>query len=166
MKNQSTINLIEEDPKDQDLHKTVKELKIHVDQLTEQLAINNDITQHNFNIISEIIKIMSDLPIGRQIVNRAINRCKLSHLTNVILPRRKKALKEIETDTSMPEGIRNSFIRRELSMIHSSTRAIHRRQKYELDAAKKVTSFFDKVSDFFNKNRRKLPVLATHKDKH
>lgn len=146
----------------ENLRETVKELKSRV----EQLEVSNDTTQYNLNILSEVVKIVSEFPAGRQIVNRAINRYKLFHLLDVILPRRKRALAEIEKETSMPKGIRDSFVRRELSMIHRTNRAIDKRQSYELEAAKNVKVFFDKVSDFLDKHRRKLPVLAIHKDKH
>ena len=145
----------------EDLHETVKELKTRV----EQLEISSDTAQYNLNILSEILKIVSEFPAGKQIVNRAINRYKLSQLINVILPRRKKALAEISNEKSMPKGIRDSFVLRELTMIHNTNRAILKRQKYEASAAINVTSFFDKASDFLNKHRRKLPVLAI-KDKH
>jgi len=144
----------------EDIRETVKELKTRV----EQLEISNDTAQYNLNILSEIIKIVSEFPAGKQIVNRAINRYKLSQLIEVILPRRKKVLAEITNEKSMPKGIRDSFIRRELTMIRNTNSAISKRQRYEALAAVNIASFFDKVSDFFDKRRRKLPVLAI-KDK-
>lgn len=145
----------------EDLRKVVKELKFRI----EQLENSNDTVQYNLNVLSEIVNIISEFPTGKQIVNRAINRYKLSQLINVILPRRKKALTEISNEKSMPKGIRDSFILRELTMIHNTNRAIAKRQRYEASAAINVASIFDKVSDFLDKHRQKLPVLAI-KDKH
>lgn len=145
----------EEFPSD-DLQEKLQDLQIRV----EQLEIQND-TQYNLNVLQQIVSIVSEFPAGKQIVNRAINRYRLIHLINIILPRRKQALEEIELDHSMPKGIKDSFIRRELSMIKQTNRAINKRQTFETSAAENVRTFFNNVSDFLNKQRRHLSQPVT-----
>lgn len=152
--NNTKLDVFVEDynPEDSNLREQIKELQNRV----EQLEIQNDTTQYNLNVLQQVIAIVSEFPAGKQIVNRAINRYQLIHLVSIILPRRKQALKEIESDNSMPKGIKDSFRRRELSMIKNTERAIYKRQKFETSAAQNVRTFFDNVSDFLNKHRKRL----------
>lgn len=142
----------------------IKDLRLRV----EQLEIVNDTTQLNIKILEQILAIISEFPIGRQIVNRAINRQKLEYLIDNVLPRRQEVFREINDDNTMPKGIKTSFKSREKLLLSNTTRAITKRRNFEKKAADNVSTFFNKINDFFYiKSKRKQknlpPVMVASK---
>jgi septal ring factor EnvC (AmiA/AmiB activator) len=142
------------------LNNTVEELTNRI----EQLEILNDTTQINLNVLQQILDIMSEFPAGKQIINRAINRYRLSKLTDEILPRRQETLDNLKGDTSIPDTIKNSFIKKELSLIKTTFNAIKKRQRFEQKAAKNVKIIFNKLNIFFNRHKKLSPVMMIGKD--
>lgn len=151
-------------PEDEPVEKTIEELR----QRVEQLEIQNDTTQFNLKIFEQIIAIISEFPVGKQIINRAINRQKLTYLIDNVLPRRQQSYREINDDKSMPPGIRNSFKSREKTLLKNTERAIIKRRRFEQRAASNVSTFFEKINDFFyktkrSKKRKNLPPVMVAK---
>lgn len=148
---------------EQPVEETIKELR----QRIEQLEILNDTTQFNLKIFEQIIAIISEFPVGKQIVNRAINRQKLTHLIDNVLPRRQASYRDINEDDTMPKGIKISFITREKLLLKNTERAITKRRRFELKAASNVSTLFDKINDFFynkqSKKRKHLPPVMVAK---
>jgi hypothetical protein len=143
------------------LANVVKDLSTRI----EQLEIQNDTTQINLNILQQILNILSEFPAGKQIINRAINRYKLLKLTDDILPRRQETLKNLKDDATIPSNIKNSFIKKEISLINTTNHAIKRRQRFERTAAKNVNFIFSKINDFLAKHKKHLsPVMMIGKD--
>lgn len=131
----------------------------------EQLEIQNDSTQIDLNILRQVLHILSEFPAGKQIINRAINRYKLLKLTDDILPRRQETLKNLKDDSTIPSNIKNSFIKKEISLINTTNHAIKRRQRFERRAAKNVNYIFSKINDFLTKYKKRLsPVMMIDKD--
>lgn len=110
----------------------------------ENLETNQDASQNNLAILTELVTILGEIPAGKKILNRAINRQSLNYLKNVVLPRRKAQLLEIATE-SMPEPIKNEFIEKEINLIKSTTRMIAHRESYEKSAAINVKNLLLKV---------------------
>lgn len=139
-------------PENEPVEETIKELR----QRIEQLEIQNDTTQFNLKLFEQIIAIISEFPVGKQIINRAINRQKLTHLIDNVLPRRQQSYRDINDDETIPIGIKNSFKTREKLLLKNTERAITKRRRFEMKAANNVSTLFDKINDFFyNKQRRK-----------
>ena len=114
----------------------------------EDLERANEITSENFAIFREIASIISEvkeLPVGRLVMNRALNRHKLNYLKFVVLPRRQKQLIEIHELKKMPSTLRKEFVDNELQLIKSATRSIIHRERFEKEAAEKVQYFFSNL---------------------
>lgn len=129
-------------------------------QRVESLESNQSITEEQVGILVEIIKILSEMPAGKQILNRAINLRELDKLQVHILPRRKQDLAELMA-MKMPEGIREQMCTKQLKMIQQTLRHITHRRFFENNSSFAIRStmekFFKKIRSFSSK-----PIL-THK---
>lgn len=157
------IDIFEEDIDGAPPPESNEEIIDDLRQRVEQLEIQNDTAQFNLKILEQILAIISEFPVGKQIVNRAINRQKLNYLVDCVLPRRQHALEEINHDETMPKGIRKSFKDRETTLLVNTKRAIDKRQRFEMTAARNVSTFFDKINDFFKYNRRPVKKMVVVK---
>lgn len=141
--------------------KTIKPVPIH-DELydpiedlqhrVEELECEQYVTEEQVSVLLGIIKILSEIPSGKQILNRALNFRELEKLQKIILPRREDDLKEI-LSMQMPEGIRKDMSTRQLKLIQSTLRHISHRRHFEAYSAKTVRSIMEK---FFKKVNNKL----------
>jgi hypothetical protein len=125
-------------------------------QRVEELETANDSTQYRLAVLYELVDIVNELPGGKQIYNRALNRYRLKYLRSVVLPRRTKELMLLSRDP-MPTGIKQMFVDQQISLIKSVTRAIKHREYYESLATYTVTSA---LSQLFSKNHRQSPRLS------
>lgn len=115
----------------------------------ESLEISNSIVSEDTETLLELVKIITEIPAGQQIFNRAINRQKLNKLKEIVLPRRQAALIEI-VDEEMPEELKEQFVKDEMKLIASVIRVISHREHFEEYAAQSVrdtlTKLFTKIS--------------------
>lgn len=86
--------------------------------------------KNTFDICDELLILLNELPYGQTLINLATNDKKLKYLIDYVLPRRKQALIEIESDNSMPKDIKNSISTRELKLIKKTTNEIQKRSQY------------------------------------
>lgn len=131
----------------------LEELK-QIANRVEQLEVSNSITSNHTELLLEFVQIIVEIPSGKQIFNRAINRQQLNKLRNVVLPRRKRALAEFFNkgeNSNMPTGIKDQFVSEEMQLIKSVVRAIQHRENYEHHASESVrnllTSLFSKINN-------------------
>jgi len=127
----------------------------------EELEIANDSTQSRLAILYELLEIVKELPNGKAIYNRAINRYKLKYLKNVVLPRRTKELMDL-SHSLMPKGIRSMFVDQQVSLIKRATKAIRHRENYENAATYHVRSILSHVFSNFLRQRSRLSLSSPH----
>jgi hypothetical protein len=123
-------------------------------QRVEELESNQYVTEEQLGVLIGIIRILSEMPAGQQILNRALNLQKLEKLQQHILPRRKQDLAEL-MDMKMPEGIREDMCTRQLKLIQQTLRHVTHRRHFENTSATAVRStmesFFKKIRSYSNK---------------
>jgi hypothetical protein len=123
-------------------------------QRLERLEIDNEVTQHNFTLIQEMLSIMKDLPLGNLIIRRAENKRALSTLKQIILPRRQRQLLEIINMEEVPSQIRQPLVDDEMKLIKSATNAIRHRECYENKIKNVFAKNIDTIRKFKSPNRR------------
>jgi len=116
----------------------------------EELEASNNITTTHTELLLEMIKIVTEIPAGKQIFNRALNRTKLNQLREIVLPRRKISLNELLNENKdMPDAIKEEFVSQQLRLIKTALNGIRHREYFEEQAADRVrnilTRFFDKI---------------------
>jgi hypothetical protein len=116
-------------------------------QRVEQLENSQSLSEEQIGVVLEIIKIISEFPAGKQILNRAINLHQLTKLQKIILPRRQEDLEEL-MDTRMPNGIKDEMSLLQLRLIQKTIRHISHRKHFEQISAQSVRSTMEK---FFKK---------------
>ena len=132
----------------------------------EQLEVSNSITTNHTELLLEFVKIVVEIPSGKQIFNRAINRQQLNKLRNIVLPRRKKALAEFFNkgeNSKMPPGIKDQFVEEEMQLIRSVVRAIQHREYYEHHASDNVRNILTNLFSKINDTRTKMGKLVSEK---
>lgn len=112
-------------------------------QRVEQLELSQDLNSTHVEILFEIIRIISEFPAGKQILNRAVNRQRLNTLQQNVLPRRKQQLTELMSE-DMPDEIQEDFVAREMKLIQSAVRAIGHRENFEDTARKNVQGIMNR----------------------
>jgi hypothetical protein len=136
-------------------HTILLDLKSRVDNLESS---NSILTDHS-EIFMELLKLFAEVPAGRQIFNRALNRHRLARLQKVVLPRRQAQLADILSETSMPAPIREQFVSQEMQLLKTVLRAISHRSYYEEHAAitfrTVLIQFFEKILATRNSNLSK-----------
>jgi hypothetical protein len=106
----------------------------------------------------EIVKIVTEIPAGKQIYNRALNRQVLNRLRGIVLPRRQQYLQEFFGDgesSGMPEQIKDKFVADEMRLIRGVIRSIQHREHYEVKAAETVRDILTKLFTKVIKSKRK-----------
>lgn len=121
-------------------------------QRVEEIESTQYVTEEQIHILLEIIKILSEIPSGKQILNRALNLHQLEKLQQQILPRRKEDLNEILA-MKMPEGIRDDMSTQQLRLIQQTLRHISHRRHFELSSAQTVRSVMEKFFRKVNHNK-------------
>jgi len=134
-------------PNMKDLLNEMKDLK---DRVTE-LEKTNDVTSKKISILDEVLAIISELPLGKALVNRAINRSELKYLKHVVLPRRQKELLRIQNEKGMPEELKDQFSEEEIDLINSAKRSISHRSFYEEKSSTTVREAFLRLHKFIGK---------------
>lgn len=130
----------------------------------EALEVASSITSANTEVLIEFLKILTEVPVGKQFFNRALNRQKLNKLKEIVLPRRRSQLIEIMAE-HMPDPIRENFVNEEMKLLRQVIRSISHREHYELKSAGNLRSF---LTSFFKKAHdvrvRKLidPYYSSH----
>jgi hypothetical protein len=128
----------------------------------EELEKSDDDVQYRLAILYELLAIVNELPSGKQIYNRALNRYRLKYLKEMVLPRRTLELMNLSHDT-MPQGIRDMFVDKQVNLIKSATRAIKHREYYESLAAYSIRSM---LSQIFSRTHRQSPRLSLSSPHH
>jgi hypothetical protein len=128
---------------------------VNINDLAERvqrLEINDDITTNHTEFLLEMVKIITEIPAGKQIYNRALNRQSLNRLRRIVLPRRQKYLQEFFGEgeqADMPEEVKDKFVADEMRLIRGVIRSIQHREHYETKSAETVrkvlTTLFTKV---------------------
>jgi len=131
-----------------------------LEEKVQELEKTSDSVVNQFTIVREILSMLADFPLGKRIVNRAMNRAKLRYLKNVILPRRQKELMKIQT-LKMPEPIKAKFTDDELKLLMQAQRAICHREYYEKRSAEVVTKIMKRIQVMFTSFGRK-PIESTN----
>jgi hypothetical protein len=137
----------------------VNEIKSLNDRV-DQLELSADFTSSHMEVLIELLKIIVEIPAGKQIYNRALNRQHLNRLRNVVLPRRNEALAALVADESdMPEPIQRQFVDDQMKLIKAVTNSIIHREHFEQQAATNVrnllTNLFTKIKNSnFNVNNK------------
>jgi len=135
-----------------DLKALIKDLEERV----EQLENTQSVVSANSDVLLELVKIMTEVPAGKQIFNRALNRQKLNRLRDVVLPRRKQALVDISNEL-MPEPLKEQFIQKEMQLVRSVIRSISHRERFESDAAVHVRDLLTRLFKRINLKRISTP---------
>jgi ubiquinone biosynthesis protein COQ9 len=130
---------------------------IDLTERVEQLEISNNITSSQTELLLELVKMVTEIPAGKQIFNRALNRQKLNRLRQIILPRRQKELANFFNNgenATMPDLIKDKFVSDEMKLIRGVIRSIQHRQHYEVTSAEKVREI---LTILFAKIHQSLP---------
>lgn len=141
------IKSIQQNLEDEESYNPIDDLRKRV----EELETEHYVTEEQVQILLEIIRILSEIPSGKQILNRALNLRELDKLQQTILPRRREDLNEL-LDVKMPEGIREEMATRQLDLIKKTLRHISHRRHFENNSAQAVRTTMEKL---FNKFRHK-----------
>jgi hypothetical protein len=96
----------------------------------ESLELTLETLQQSTQFHEDIIFILSIIPHGNSIINMATNFKKLNYLKSNVLPRRKSTLIELQNEPSMPKGIKNSMILKQIKLIKKATNEIAKRTTY------------------------------------
>jgi len=114
-------------------------------QKVEQLENQSQITVDQIEFLLELVKIISETNMGQPIINRASNRQRLNKLKSIVLPRRKRALIQIDNDDNMPEVIKDELILEQIRLIKKAIKDIHHREKYEEMSLKNFQQLSDNL---------------------
>jgi hypothetical protein len=142
--------------------RAIKDLALRV----EQLEISSNITINHTELLLEFVRIISEIPAGKQIFNRALNRQQLNRLRGIVLPRRQKELASFFNrgeNSTMPPGIKDQFVSDEMKLIRSVIRSIQHREHYETAAAESVRTMLTRL---FTKIKRAKLVTDKRPMKH
>lgn len=127
-----------------------------LEERVQELEKTGDATVSRLAIINEVFSMFADFPIGRRIINRAINRSKLRYLKSIVVPRRQKKLMEIQM-MKMPEPIKAKFTDEALKGLIQIQRAIYHREGYEKKAGESVSKMVNRLQNMiFNFGRKRL----------
>jgi len=138
-----------------DVLNKISELEAKIDELE---SANDNISQQTA-ILSELLKIMIEIPNGKQIYNRAINRCKLNYLKNSVLPRREQQLLEFERE-QMPNPLRKFFVKKEVKLLRSVARAIKHREYFEHRAKGKINTLLNNIFSMTLRHSTRLKAIT------
>jgi hypothetical protein len=105
----------------------------------ERLEIANEVTQHNFSFLVELINTINSFSFGKLLINKARNRQRLTKLKYNVLPRRQRQLVQILRD-DIPKSIKETFIKDEMSLIKSATNSIRHREIYDKKISQTIAS--------------------------
>jgi len=133
----------------QKLENELKELKKRVEEL-EHL---NDDGGQQLTIANEVFTVLGEFPLGRSLLNRAINRSKLRYLKQIVIPRREKALLKMAMDDSIPDTIKQQFSKDNIDLIIKARRAVKHRETFEEKSKHRVRSAFSKLQNFLDKTK-------------
>lgn len=148
----------EADTGQQSLVSSMQDLRDRV----EALEVNHSVSAVNTEVILEFIKILTEeVPAGRSLFNRAINRQKLHRLKEVVLPRRRAQLIEIMAET-MPDPIREDFVNDEMKLLRQAIRSISHREHYEQKSAQNLRAILTSLFKHIH-NARVRKMISPYK---